>query len=133
MLRFYGYFKESVTDSATENQRVRRCGPPRWSSSPPVSTPRPRDRRCARARAEPRRLRSCVLFYYLVDDSIYVAEPKTQNSGLPQGVFLMKRKARARSRAPGREPGARSRGRGRAGQPAPHPPTAHSAPSPPPA
>lgn len=54
VLRFYAYFKESVTDSATENQRVRRC----------------------------------VIYYYLEDGSIYVAEPAVSNSGLAQGVFL---------------------------------------------
>ena len=30
----------------------------------------------------------CVIYFYLEDDSIHVAEPKQQNSGIPQGVFL---------------------------------------------
>jgi hypothetical protein len=50
VLRFFGYFKESVVESAVENWRVRRV----------------------------------VLYYYLEDDSIHVAEPRQDNSGLPQ-------------------------------------------------
>eukprot|EP00741_Cyanophora_paradoxa_P023424 tig00021582_g22628.t1 len=34
------------------------------------------------------RVRLCVIYYYLEDDSIHVAEPKRENSGIPQGVFL---------------------------------------------
>ena len=30
----------------------------------------------------------CVIYFYLEDESIHVAEPKQQNSGIPQGVFL---------------------------------------------
>jgi hypothetical protein len=29
-----------------------------------------------------------VIYFYLEDESIHVAEPKQQNSGIPQGVFL---------------------------------------------
>lgn len=58
VLRFYAFFKEAVTDSAVENQRVRKC----------------------------------VIFYYLDDGSLYIAEPKTVNSGMPQGVLLKKHK-----------------------------------------
>jgi len=54
VLRFYAYFKESVTESYEENHRVRKC----------------------------------VVYFYLEDESIHVAEPKQQNSGIPQGVFL---------------------------------------------
>jgi len=34
------------------------------------------------------RVRRCVIYFYLEDESIHVAEPKQQNSGIPQGVFL---------------------------------------------
>jgi len=34
------------------------------------------------------RVRSCVVYYYLEDHSIHVAEPKQENSGIPQGVFI---------------------------------------------
>lgn len=36
----------------------------------------------------------CVIYYYLDDGSLYIAEPKTTNSGMPQGVLLKKHKAR---------------------------------------
>jgi len=29
-----------------------------------------------------------VLYYYLDDGTIYIMEPKIENSGLPQGVFI---------------------------------------------
>ena len=51
VLRFWGYFKESVVESNLENFRVR----------------------------------NVVLSYYLEDDSLSVAEPKTKNCGLAQG------------------------------------------------
>jgi len=38
--------------------------------------------------AENYRLRNCVIYYYLEDHSIHVAEPKQENSGIPQGVFI---------------------------------------------
>lgn len=34
------------------------------------------------------RVRNCVLYFYLEDDSIHIAEPKVENSGIPQGVFI---------------------------------------------
>ena len=34
------------------------------------------------------RIRKCIIYYYLEDDSIHVAEPKQENSGIPQGVFI---------------------------------------------
>lgn len=34
------------------------------------------------------RLRKCVMYYYLEDDSVHIAEPKIENSGIPQGVFV---------------------------------------------
>ena len=33
-------------------------------------------------------MRKCVLYYYLEDDTIHISEPRVDNSGLPQGVFL---------------------------------------------
>lgn len=54
VLRFYGYFAESVHSSPTETWRIRQA----------------------------------VIYFYLEDDSIHIAEPKQENSGLPQGVFV---------------------------------------------
>ena len=54
VLRWNAYFKESVTESAAENHRVRKC----------------------------------VIYMYLEDESIYVGEPRQPNSGIPQGSFL---------------------------------------------
>jgi hypothetical protein len=34
------------------------------------------------------RVRRCVIYFYLTDSSIHVAEPKQENSGIPQGVFI---------------------------------------------
>ena len=33
--------------------------------------------------------------YFLEDDTIYIYEPKVENSGLPQGVFLKRHKVPA--------------------------------------
>ncbi len=38
------------------------------------------------------RYRKCVIYYYLEDGTIYISEPKIENSGLPQGVFLKRHK-----------------------------------------
>jgi len=54
VLRFYGFFKESVEGSASETYRVRKC----------------------------------IFYYYLEDDSMHIAEPRQVNSGMPQGVFV---------------------------------------------
>ena len=40
------------------------------------------------SRAEHYRIRKCVIYFYLEDESIHVAEPKQENSGIPQGVFI---------------------------------------------
>uniref|UniRef100_A0A7S3G5F9 DM10 domain-containing protein n=1 Tax=Palpitomonas bilix TaxID=652834 RepID=A0A7S3G5F9_9EUKA len=37
---------------------------------------------------EPYRVRNCEIFFYLEDNTIHVSERKTENSGIPQGVFL---------------------------------------------
>jgi hypothetical protein len=29
-----------------------------------------------------------IIYYYLSDGTIYIKEPRIENSGLPQGVFL---------------------------------------------
>jgi hypothetical protein len=34
------------------------------------------------------RVRKCVLYFYLEDGSVHIAEPKVENSGIPQGVFI---------------------------------------------
>jgi len=54
VLRFSGYFKESVPASSAENWRVRRC----------------------------------LVYFYLEDESMHIAEPKVENSGIVQGVFV---------------------------------------------
>ncbi|EFJ52449.1 hypothetical protein VOLCADRAFT_79034 [Volvox carteri f. nagariensis] len=54
VLRFFGYFKESVVESNMENHRIRKV----------------------------------ILYYYLEDDTMHVAEPRQDNSGIPQGVFI---------------------------------------------
>ena len=56
VLRFYGYFKESVVETELENARIRLL----------------------------------VICYYLLDDSISIADTKQVNSGIPQGPFLKK-------------------------------------------
>jgi hypothetical protein len=54
VLRFEGFFKESVDESRLENSRIRKV----------------------------------LIFYYLVDDTIEVIEPREMNSGITQGIFL---------------------------------------------
>ena len=34
------------------------------------------------------RIRKCLIYYYLSDGTIFVTEPKVENSGIPQGVFI---------------------------------------------
>lgn len=36
------------------------------------------------------RIRKCVMMHHLDDETTYVTEPKVENSGIPQGVFLKK-------------------------------------------
>jgi EF-hand domain-containing protein 1 len=38
------------------------------------------------------RVRKCEIYYYLTDGTVYITEPKIENSGLPQGVFLKRQK-----------------------------------------
>ncbi len=33
-----------------------------------------------------------MIYYHLEDDTIYIGEPKIENSGIPQGVFLKRHK-----------------------------------------
>eukprot|EP00659_Diplonema_papillatum_P008062 gene8062-12397_t len=40
------------------------------------------------SRVESERLRRCVVYYYLEDDTISVSEPREDNSGMPQGCLL---------------------------------------------
>lgn len=56
VLRFYAYFRESVTESNLESFRLRKC----------------------------------VIYHYLEDQTLHITEPKQQNSGIPQGEFLKK-------------------------------------------
>merc|ERR1712226_956530 len=44
------------------------------------------------------RIRNCVLYFYLEDDSMHISEPKVENSGIPQGerkgtIFLKRHRA----------------------------------------
>eukprot|EP01022_Parablepharisma_sp_SALTPOND_P024522 TRINITY_DN54511_c0_g1_i3.p5 TRINITY_DN54511_c0_g1~~TRINITY_DN54511_c0_g1_i3.p5 ORF type:complete len:284 (+),score=32.53 TRINITY_DN54511_c0_g1_i3:193-1044(+) len=38
------------------------------------------------------KVRKCVIIYYLDDDTTYITEPRIENSGVPQGVFLKRHK-----------------------------------------
>jgi len=38
------------------------------------------------------RVRKCTIYYYLEDDSMQIAEPKVENSGITQGVFVKRHK-----------------------------------------
>lgn len=42
---------------------------------------------------ETARNRHCVIYYYLEDDTLHIAEPKIENSGIPQGMFLKRHRA----------------------------------------
>nr|CAG4714695.1 unnamed protein product [Naegleria fowleri] len=49
---------------------------------------------------EQSRVRKCVIFYYLEDDTMHISEPKQDNSGIPQGT-LVKRHRIPRDRIQG--------------------------------
>ncbi len=38
------------------------------------------------------RIRKCIIYYYLDDDTIHIIESRVENSGIPQGVFLKRHK-----------------------------------------
>lgn len=38
------------------------------------------------------RVRHCTMFYYLEDDTLHIVEPRIENSGVPQGIFLKRHK-----------------------------------------
>ena len=38
------------------------------------------------------RIRKCAIYYYLEDGTIHVTEPRVENSGLPQGLFIKRQK-----------------------------------------
>ena len=40
-------------------------------------------------REERYRIRKCIIYFYLEDDTIQVLEPKQENSGIPQGTKIM--------------------------------------------
>lgn len=44
------------------------------------------------SREENFKVRKCVLTFHLEDATIYISEPRIENSGIPQGVFLTRRK-----------------------------------------
>ena len=45
------------------------------------------------SRIERGRVRRCVIKYYLEDDTLAIMEPREENSGIPQGIFLKRHKA----------------------------------------
>ena len=38
------------------------------------------------------RIRKCIIYFYLDDDTFHIIEPRVPNSGIPQGVFLKRNK-----------------------------------------
>jgi hypothetical protein len=38
------------------------------------------------------RIRPCILYYYLWDQTIHVTEPRVENSGIIQGIFINRQK-----------------------------------------
>jgi hypothetical protein len=79
VLRFYGYFK--VRAEGTHQNEGRVCIPCILLISYV----------CCRAQEsvtesniENHRIRKVILYYYLEDDSMHVAEPRQDNSGIPQ-------------------------------------------------
>jgi Ca2+-binding EF-hand superfamily protein len=45
------------------------------------------------SRIERGRVRICIIKYYLEDDTLAIMEPREENSGIPQGIFLKRHKA----------------------------------------
>lgn len=37
-------------------------------------------------------MRKCIIYYYLDDDTIHIIEPRIENSGIPQGIFMKRHK-----------------------------------------
>ena len=58
VLRYYGYFKESIVEKELESGRIRLL----------------------------------VIYYYLTDDTISIVDTRQENSGIPQGGFLVRGK-----------------------------------------
>ena len=58
VLRYFGYFKESIVEKELESGRIRLL----------------------------------VLYYYLTDDTISIVDTRQENSGIPQGGFLIRGK-----------------------------------------
>ncbi|KAL2913595.1 hypothetical protein HK105_206897 [Polyrhizophydium stewartii] len=61
VLRFYAYFQEAVHERREEKYRIRRHADA---------------------------MDSVNIYFYLEDDSVHVSEPKTPNSGIPQGTLI---------------------------------------------
>lgn len=38
------------------------------------------------------RVRRCILYFYLEDDTVHIIENRVENAGIPQGVFLKRHK-----------------------------------------
>ncbi|KAI8619710.1 hypothetical protein BC830DRAFT_1060073 [Chytriomyces sp. MP71] len=47
-------------------------------------------------REEQYRVRKCNIYFYLEDDTIHVSEPKTANSGIPQGTLIRRHRIQKR-------------------------------------
>jgi hypothetical protein len=56
VLRYFGYFKESIVEKELESGRIRLL----------------------------------VIYYYLTDDTISIVDTRQENSGIPQGGFLVR-------------------------------------------
>eukprot|EP00741_Cyanophora_paradoxa_P010019 tig00000157_g9705.t1 len=47
---------------------------------------------------EPVRIRKCLMYYFLEDDTMQIIEPRQDNSGIPQGVFLKRHRVMSDTR-----------------------------------
>lgn len=53
------------------------------------------------SRIEQQRVRKCVIYFYLEDDTIQVSEPKQDNSGIPQGGLIKRHRIPKEGQAKG--------------------------------
>ncbi|CAD7701459.1 unnamed protein product [Ostreobium quekettii] len=90
-------------EPVTKRQQEAALSSPKWDPSSTLPKWVENDRKVLRfygylkesvaeCRLENHRIRKVVIYYYLSDDTMHVAEPKKDNSGLPQGVFVKRHK-----------------------------------------
>jgi hypothetical protein len=82
VLKFRGYFKESIVESGLENCNIDR------SAANPMSN---------------WRLREMYIFFFLEDSTIMITEQKQMNSGTPQGTFLKRQSVLKGDMPPGQK------------------------------